>query len=126
MKFVLVPILIVLMLSQTFSKWLVVIEYNLNKDFVAQKLCINKAKPKLNCHGKCQMMNRLVEEEIQNSTNTTNNTSKIKIPELVFSNETTQLIISSPVPTTISYNEEPPFFMDNAVISAIFHPPALG
>jgi hypothetical protein len=126
MKFVLVPILIVLMLSQTFSKWLVVIEYNLNKDFVAQKLCINKAKPKLNCHGKCQMMKRLAEEETQNSTNTTNNTSKIKIPELVFSNETTQLIFSSPVPTTISYNEEPPFFMDNAVISAIFHPPALG
>jgi hypothetical protein len=126
MKFVLVPILFVLMLSQTFSKWLVVMEYNLNKDFVAQKLCINKTKPKLHCHGKCQMMKRLAEEETQNSTNSTNNTSKIKIPELVFSNETTQLIITLPAGSTISYNAEPPFFMGNAVISAIFHPPALG
>jgi hypothetical protein len=115
-----------LVLSQTFSKWLVVVEYSMNKDFVAQKLCINKAKPKLHCHGKCQMMKRLAEEENQNSTNTTNNSSKIKIPELVFSNETTQLTIPLPAHSVIPYNEEPPFFIGKALIFSIFHPPALG
>jgi len=126
MKLILVPILMILVLSQTFSSWLVVLEYNLNKDFIAQKLCINKAKPKLNCNGKCQMMKRLAEEEKQNSSNTTNNTSKIKLPELVFSNEIHQPVIPSVDLLASIYNEESPIFMHNAPTGSVFHPPVLG
>src|SRR5215213_8628353 len=126
MKFILVPLLIMLLLSQAFSKWLLVIEYNMNKDFISQKLCINKAKPKLHCNGRCQMMKRLAEEEKQNSSNTNNNTSRIKIQESVFSNEIVQLLVPLPLSSAISYNEEPPVFVYSVPASSIFHPPALG
>lgn len=126
MKLILVPVLMILVLSQTFSSWLVVFEYNLNKDFIAQKLCINKAKPKLNCNGKCQMMKRLAEEEKQNSSNTTSNTSKIKLPELVFSNEINQPEVPSIDLIAAIYNEDSPIFIHKAPAGSVFHPPALG
>jgi hypothetical protein len=124
MKFVIVPILMLLMLIQTFSKWAVVVEYNLNKNYIAKNLCINKAKPKLHCNGKCQMMKKLAEEEKQNSSN--NNTIRIKIQELVFSNEMNKPCLPVITYTTLSYNEEPPLLKHNAPASSIFHPPALG
>jgi hypothetical protein len=123
MKFVLVPLLMLLMLAQSFSKLFVVIEYNLNKDYIAKNLCINKAKLKLHCNGKCQMMKRLAEEEKQNSSN--NNSSKIKIQELVFSNEMNEPILPVVTYITLSYNEEPPLLKHNSPVCSIFHPPAL-
>ncbi|HTM92292.1 MAG TPA: hypothetical protein VL095_07740 [Flavisolibacter sp.] len=126
MKLILVPILAMLILTQTFSKWLVVLEYNLNKDYIAQTLCVNKAKPKLNCHGKCQMMKRLVEEEKQNSSSTTNHPSKIQIQEVLYSNETVQLTIPLLISSASSYNEESPIFLHKVPAPSIFHPPAVG
>lgn len=126
MKFILVPTLMLLMLAQTFSKWAVVIEYNLNRDYVAKNLCVNKAKPKLHCNGKCQMMKKLAEEEKQNSSNNTNNNTKIKVQELLFSNEMNKPVLPNISFITLSYNEEQPLLKHNAPVSSIFHPPALG
>jgi hypothetical protein len=126
MKLVLVPILMLLLLTQTFSKWAVVLEYQLNKDYVAQKLCVNKVKPKLNCNGKCQMMKRLAEEEKENSSNTSNNTSKIKIQELLFSNETNQPAMLLLIAPQLVFNEQSPYFIHSVPSHSIFHPPAIG
>src|SRR4051794_33453797 len=106
MKFILVPILLLVLLTQTFSKWVVVVEYRLNKNFIAQNLCINKARPKLHCNGKCQMMKRLTAEEEQNSSG--NNTAKIRIQELVFVDEMNKPALPSPAYIQLSYNEELP------------------
>ena len=92
MKFILVPILLLLMLAQSFSKWIVVMEYNLNKDFIAKNLCINKSRPKMHCNGKCQMMKRLAEEEKQNSSN---NTIKIKVHDIVLSDAINKPVLPS-------------------------------
>ena len=121
MKFILVPILMTLVLTQTFSKWMVVLEYSLNKEFIAQKLCENKAKPKLHCNGKCQMMKKLAEEEKQNSSD--NNTTKIKTPETVFYNEISNPVLPEVSFTIRSYNEEPPLKKYVSPVPSIFHPP---
>ena len=126
MKFVLVPILIALVFVQTFSKWLVVMDYNLNKDFIAQNLCVNKAKPKLHCNGKCQMMKKLAEEEKQNSTSNTSNTIKIKVQETVFCDKINKPTFPQLTYAAPSYNEEPALLKYTSPISSIFHPPALG
>jgi hypothetical protein len=123
MKFVLVPLLMLLMLAQSFGKCFVVIEYNLNKDFIAKNLCVNKAKPKMHCNGKCQMMKKMAEEENQNSTN--NNSSKIKLQEVVFSNEMNIPSLPAVSYTTLSYNQERPALKHISPASSIFHPPAL-
>lgn len=123
MKFVLVPILILLVFAQTFSKWFVVLEYNLNKDFISKNLCVNKAKPKLHCNGKCQMMKKLAEEEKQNSSN--GNTIKIKVQDVVFCNEINKPALPAVVFINLIYNEEPPLLKHTAPISSIFHPPSI-
>jgi hypothetical protein len=125
MKYIAVPVLMVLMLAQTFSKGLVVMEYNLNRNYIAKNLCINRQRPKLHCNGKCQMMKRLAEEEKQNSSNTSN-TIKIQTLDLVFSNRIYKIELPTLVPTRISYNEDPPLLEYSAPIASIFHPPALG
>lgn len=47
---------------QTFNKAFIVVEYFTNtKAF--EKLCENKARPQLQCKGKCQMVKKLKEQE---------------------------------------------------------------
>jgi len=124
MKFILVPILMALVLTQAFSKWVVVMDYNLNKDFIAKNLCINKARPKMHCNGKCQMMKRLAEEEKQNSEGNNNTSSKLKIQDVVFNDEIFKPVLPPPAKTKNTYNEERPTLKHNSPISSIFHPPA--
>lgn len=35
------------------------VEYIINQDYIAEFLCINKDKPKLECKGKCQLVKEL-------------------------------------------------------------------
>jgi hypothetical protein len=49
-------------LLQTFSRNFVIADYYVNT-VKYEKNCENKEKPKLQCHGKCQMMKKLQEEE---------------------------------------------------------------
>jgi hypothetical protein len=51
------------MMTMSCSQGIIWLEYQLNKDFISQNLCINKSKPKLHCNGKCQMMKKMAEEE---------------------------------------------------------------
>lgn len=124
MKFILVPILMLLILIQTFSKWAVVVEYNLNKNYIATNLCINKARPKLHCNGKCQMMKKLAEEEKQDSSK--NNSARIKVQELVFNDEMNRSVLPAITYITLSYNEDAPILKHSSPVSSIFHPPAIG
>jgi hypothetical protein len=67
MKFFAVPLLIALLMTQSFSKWMIMLEYRMNTDFISKNLCINKDRPLLHCHGKCQMMKKMAEEEKQDA-----------------------------------------------------------
>lgn len=48
--------------AQTFARQFIVFDYYINTTAYA-KNCINKSKPKLHCNGKCQMMQKLKQEE---------------------------------------------------------------
>lgn len=53
------------MTVQTFSKWCVILDYQVNKDFIAKTLCINRAKPMSCCQGKCHLNKSLAQDESQ-------------------------------------------------------------
>lgn len=42
------------------------VEYVLNQDYIAEFLCINKDKPKLQCQGKCHLMKQLEKQKENN------------------------------------------------------------
>ena len=46
-------------LLQPLTKLVLVAEYQVNKNYIAEFLCINKSKPKLKCEGKCQLSKEL-------------------------------------------------------------------
>ncbi|RYD95201.1 MAG: hypothetical protein EOP50_08340 [Sphingobacteriales bacterium] len=63
MKFVLVPILMLLVLLQSFSRWIIMVEYQSNQAFIARTLCENRNRPQLKCNGRCQLMKRWAAED---------------------------------------------------------------
>lgn len=52
----------VLMLSHI-NKLLVLIDFSINQNYISNTFCINKAKPALNCNGKCYLAQKLKEQE---------------------------------------------------------------
>ena len=59
--------MIILLLAQTGSKWMVILVFQVNKEFIADNRCVNKAKRSLHCEGKCQLMKSIEEEENDNT-----------------------------------------------------------
>lgn len=53
---------------QTFSRTFVVFDYFANTKAYTKK-CENKARPKMHCNGKCQMMKKLKQEEKKDEQN---------------------------------------------------------
>src|SRR6476469_7565995 len=123
MKLVLTAILMLLVFIQSFSNWFIFLEYQSNKTFIAEKLCINKARPKLHCNGKCQMMKKMAEEEQQNSSNK-GNQARLKLPEILIQ-ENNNLAFSNwfNEGNTIhsAYHQVKKY---NSPLKAIFHPQA--
>ncbi|HEX9513564.1 MAG TPA: hypothetical protein VF939_23900 [Puia sp.] len=56
-------------LGQTFSKNLIFLNYQLNKDYIAANLCENRDKPQMKCEGRCYLCKRLKNEEKKDQEN---------------------------------------------------------
>ena len=125
MRFFAIPILILLLMTQTFSSWIVVITFNLNRDFIAKNLCENRDLPKLNCKGNCVLMKKMKQEQKEEQNFPEN--VKVEIASIVLSSRS--YFATAEVPVFISNtvfnipgNSGKP--VDRTVI--IFHPPSLG
>jgi hypothetical protein len=63
MKYLLAIAFFVMTVVQTFSKMMLMLGYEWNKDYIARNLCINRDKPKSCCHGKCFLNKKMAREE---------------------------------------------------------------
>jgi hypothetical protein len=61
-------ILLLAFVSQTFAGPFIMLDYFMNTAAYA-KNCINKARPKMHCNGKCQAMKKIQEEERKEQQN---------------------------------------------------------
>jgi hypothetical protein len=94
--------------------------YELNKDFIAKNLCVNKMKPKLHCNGKCHLMKELKKEEKRNENPENNSLLKTELVQ----------ICSATTPFRFSFTERNVFkfriFKEaicTKISQAVFHPP---
>lgn len=55
--------LVALVLLQTFSRELLVVDFALNRATITARFCVNKARPQLHCDGKCYFAQRLKQQE---------------------------------------------------------------
>lgn len=58
-KSLLAYVLVALVLLQTFSREVLVVDYALNQATITARFCVNKARPMLQCNGKCHLAKQL-------------------------------------------------------------------
>jgi hypothetical protein len=121
-KAITVPILIFLITTQAFSKWVVLLQFNWNHEYIAANLCVNKARPQSKCRGNCQLMKKIAEGENENNSSQ-NGAGKLTFQEVLF----TIHVESISVPVLMSENNS--FFTGRQNWKAysppcsVFHPP---
>jgi hypothetical protein len=52
----------IVFLAQSFSRYLVVVDYCVNTDAYARN-CVNKDKPMMHCNGKCQLCKKMEQQD---------------------------------------------------------------
>ena len=62
MKFFAAISLLVIVVIQTFSAFVIEADFFLNQDYIAKNLCVNRDKPMMHCNGKCYLAKKLKEE----------------------------------------------------------------
>ena len=123
MKFIASTIFILLLLTQVFSKWLMVIDYTINKDYIAKNLCENRNRPTLHCNGKCQLMKKMALEDDQtNKTNSASSVAKAPFTEVLF-NAAFALTHLTACASDSLYNDFYLVAISSSFHSSIFHPP---
>lgn len=125
MKRILVFIMVVLVALQSFGKWLILLEYRVNQEYIARVLCENKARPQLKCKGKCQLMKKLAAEEKQSGSQAGSN-QKADAADVLFTPENTGDKME-PVMALLPKANTRYLVRDyTAPATGIFHPPLQG
>ena len=57
------------LLVQSFNKLFIVLDFRLNRNYIAQNLCVNRNKPQMHCNGKCHMMKVMKQEQKKDQDN---------------------------------------------------------
>ena len=64
-----VILLVIGFLGQTFSQCLILLDYQINRNYIAANLCENRDKPAMKCEGKCYLCKRLKNEKKKDQDN---------------------------------------------------------
>jgi len=78
-----------------------VVDYIVNYEYITTKLCVNKAKPKLKCNGKCHLMKELAKASESEKPISSDKKTMIQELEVLFYEE-----INSYKITSIYFNEK--------------------
>jgi hypothetical protein len=121
MKQIAAILLLLSMLAQNFSRIFVLADYYANAAAYA-KNCINKARPKMHCNGKCQMMKKLMLEEKKDQENTEKSEN---LKNQVLSSKSFFVSIDYPYASMLnaSKNTAYLYYIPDEYLFDIFHPP---
>lgn len=117
-------ILFLLALFMLLKPALPMIDYIVNYDYISKVLCINKAKPKLHCNGKCHLMKELAktsesETPISSNKKIVSHELEILFFEEIKSFKITSLYFEEKQKTISNYSNS--YFYLNSV--SVFRPP---
>lgn len=127
LKNILITLLIAAVLIQTFATVGVIMKFQVNQDYYAEVLCVNKKRPELACHGKCYLMQQLKYEFEQEQSTERQQLQKLFDRDIV-------LFCSNIAPLNLKkhffdkyQNTINPFFLkqlrNQLFYCTIFHPP---
>ena len=120
MKLLLIIVSLTLLLKPVFP----VLEYFVNYDYIVKELCENKAKPELNCNGKCHLVKELASASDSDATNSTDKKVVAQQYEVVYFQEiesiTFRFINANFTPEVVNSYTDNYFHLG---IDFTFHPP---
>lgn len=101
-----------------------VADYIINYDYIANVLCENKAKPELQCNGKCQLMKELAKASEQEKPISPNKKIQLQETEVLFFQEIKPLITEqSYFQHTNAIGDHYANLYFHLACGAAFHPP---
>lgn len=112
-------LLLLCFMTQVLSRAAVVGSYYMNTEAYA-KNCINKAKPKLHCNGKCQMMKKLRQEEKKDAQNPERRSN---MKDEVLSSKSHFASVQLIIPSLAVHHFDHSLSYTNDRAIDIFHPP---
>ena len=122
MKSFVLHIIVALILFQSMSKTVIVVDFLINQAEIARELCENRDKPQMECNGKCHLKKELEKEEKREQKNL-----KISAQEIVWFTELFSFQVNEPV--VFATDERQHFsyssFESYDLTHNIFHPPII-
>ena len=115
--------MISMLFSNALIKGFLFVDYQLNQAEITRKYCENKAKPKLQCNGKCHLAKQLAKQERQDKSSSETNKFKLEITE--FAAQITEPIsfvyaeVGFDLPAFYGYSET----RSDSYLDETFHPP---
>ena len=124
--FCIVKYLVVLFAFAIFIRPIIpVVEYIVNYDYIAKVLCVNKAKPELQCNGKCHLMKELAKASEEDKPSSSDKKATNYPQEILFLQkiETFSISIITFLDTkiTIRYSN----LYSHLFLDSFFHPPTV-
>jgi hypothetical protein len=106
-----------------FKSLLPVVEYVVNYEYISKVLCVNKAKPELQCNGKCHLMKELAKAS-ENEKPITDKRIVVKEVEVLFFQEIKTIAFSKiPYSKKVALNAKYCNLYTSINSDKAFHPP---
>jgi hypothetical protein len=114
-------LLMALVLLQTFSRELLVVNFTLNRATITARFCVNKARPALHCDGKCYFAKKLKQQEERESKAPSPLKERLEMLPAMFSGWQAPVVARVPQ----AARRYAPFVPGHyaALLGAVFHPP---
>jgi hypothetical protein len=114
--------LMLIWLCQLSGRYMVMLDFYVNQDYIAKNLCVNRNRPEVHCNGKCHLAKKMKEEDRRDQENPdrkTDNRSEIFYASVSFAD------YFKPIFTNITYPYLHPHSIGMPVDqpSAVFRPP---
>lgn len=116
--------LCLLLLLQTFSRELLVVDYQLHKERITRLFCVNKARPMLHCNGRCHLVKELRRATDAEGKSPAAAFAKLKLDVLL----PLACVLPAPLatyPQSVRFAAPPASGCATGIAAGVFHPPAL-
>ena len=115
-------LLILLVLLQTFSREVLVVDFTLHRAVITARFCVNKARPQLHCDGKCYFAKQLKKQEEQESKSANPLKEQLEMLPVAFRS----LVPTAPqrwASAPVGYAPYQSAWVPASAVQGIFHPP---
>jgi hypothetical protein len=115
-------LLISLVLLQTFSREVLVVDFTLHQATITARFCVNKARPQLHCDGKCYFAKQLKKQEERESKSASPLKERLEMLPVAFRS----LVPTAPArcaSAPVGYGSPRSAWVPTTATRGIFHPP---